>query len=192
MRYSTEHKELTRKKILEAAANQFRIQGYDGLGIDALAKAAGVTNGAFYGHFTSKAQAFRQVARDGLDELAEGVRDFQAKEGAEWLGAFARFYLSDPKLDCAEALCAVPAFGPEVVRAAAETRADFAAGLAGVVDAMASGLDKVAAQERTARAWAMLATLAGGVTVLRAMPEGVARAPIVAALVESVLRLGEG
>lgn len=191
MRYSVEHKELTRKKILDAAANRFRAQGYDGLGIDALARAAGVTNGAFYGHFTSKAEAFRQVADDGLRELADGVREFQAKGGAAWLGDFARYYLSDHKLDCAEALCAVPAFGPEAVRAPDATRAAFATGLTQVVEAMAHGLPQLPEAERAVRAWAMLATLAGGVTVLRLVPEGTARAPMVDALVRSVLGLAQ-
>ncbi len=37
----------------------FRKEGFGGAGIDALTKAAGVTNGGFYCHFKSKGEAFR-------------------------------------------------------------------------------------------------------------------------------------
>ncbi|MFX7836726.1 TetR family transcriptional regulator, partial [Acinetobacter baumannii] len=89
---------LTRKKILDAAARRFRAEGYDGLGIDGLAKAAGVTNGAFYGHFDSKADAFREVAIQGLVELREGIERYRAEYGVEWLAAFTRFYFSAGKI----------------------------------------------------------------------------------------------
>ena len=46
MRYGPEHKEAARAKMLGAAARGFRRRGY-GVGVDELAKEAGVTSGAF-------------------------------------------------------------------------------------------------------------------------------------------------
>ena len=57
MRYSAEHKKQTRARILAAAGQLFRREGYGGSGIDGLTRGAGVTNGAFYGHFRSKSEA---------------------------------------------------------------------------------------------------------------------------------------
>jgi TetR/AcrR family transcriptional repressor of nem operon len=44
-----------RERLVEAAGRGF------GAGVDALAKGAGLTSGAFYAHFDSKAEAFRSL-----------------------------------------------------------------------------------------------------------------------------------
>ena len=54
MRYSPDHKEKTRAKILESAATIFRRQGYHATGVDKVMEEAGLTAGGFYAHFPSK------------------------------------------------------------------------------------------------------------------------------------------
>ena len=54
MRYSREHKQAMRQRIIEAAGRRFKTDGIDGSGIAALMADAGLTNGAFYAHFDSK------------------------------------------------------------------------------------------------------------------------------------------
>ena len=66
MRYGPGHKDEARSKILNAAGRGFRSLGFGGIGVDGLAKDAGVTSGAFYGHFSSKAEAFKAAAVAGL------------------------------------------------------------------------------------------------------------------------------
>jgi len=61
MRYTIEHKEQSRAKILEAARQLFRRHGFDGASIDQVMGAAGLTRGAFYAHFDSKDDLVRQV-----------------------------------------------------------------------------------------------------------------------------------
>ena len=170
MRYSAEHKEATRRKILDAAGRRFRAEGYDGLGVDGLAKAAGVTNGAFYGHFASKADAFREVMVAGLEELRAGIARFRANGGAGWTNDLARFYFSDAKLNQPENSCALPTFAPETARAPAATRQAFQAELIRVKDELAGGLDATGT-EADERAWLLLALLAGGVNLARAVPD---------------------
>lgn len=46
----------TREKLLHAAAVTFESQGYDGTRVADIANAAGLSNGAMYGHFGSKAE----------------------------------------------------------------------------------------------------------------------------------------
>src|SRR3954447_7967938 len=94
MRYQAEHKQEAKAKLLEAAGRGFRRLGYGGIGVDGLAKEAGVTSGAFYGHFGSKAEAFKAAALVGLVELREGVEQLRAAEGDAWLEKFAEFYMS--------------------------------------------------------------------------------------------------
>ena len=53
-RYSPEHKEETRRRMIATAGRRFKSDGIDGSGIATLVADAGLTNGAFYGHFASK------------------------------------------------------------------------------------------------------------------------------------------
>ena len=55
-----------RQRLVEAAGRGFRTGGFGGAGVDALAKGAGLTSGAFYAHFDSKAEAFRLVVSAGI------------------------------------------------------------------------------------------------------------------------------
>ena len=48
-----EQKEKTRKRMLEAAGKSFREHGFDGVGVDGIASAAGATSGAFYARRSS-------------------------------------------------------------------------------------------------------------------------------------------
>ena len=91
MRYGPEHKGAARTKILDAAGRGFRRLGFGGVGVDGLAKEAGVTSGAFYGHFPSKAEAFKAAAVAGLVQLREGVESLQASEGRRVARKIRRF-----------------------------------------------------------------------------------------------------
>ncbi|MBV9293559.1 MAG: TetR/AcrR family transcriptional regulator [Frankiales bacterium] len=63
----------TRERLLRAAADVFAQRGYDGTRVADIAKAAGVSNGALYAHFDSKAEllvgALREHGRRMLAEL---------------------------------------------------------------------------------------------------------------------------
>jgi TetR/AcrR family transcriptional repressor of nem operon len=72
-------KEQTRARILDAASQSFRSSGYAGTGVDGVAKAAGVTSGAFYAHFGSKDGAFAAALATGMDEVIEAIPKFQTE-----------------------------------------------------------------------------------------------------------------
>ena len=63
----------TRERLLQAAADVFARRGYDGTRVADIAGAAGVSNGALYAHFGSKAElmvaALRTHGRQMLAEL---------------------------------------------------------------------------------------------------------------------------
>ena len=46
--------EATHKKILDCGKNIFKTQGFEKANLRAICKSAGVTTGAFYGHFEDK------------------------------------------------------------------------------------------------------------------------------------------
>jgi len=68
----------THSRILEAAADSFAQNGYDGTGVAEICHRAGVTKGAFYHHFPSKQALFLELLEQwlaGLDAQLEATRD---------------------------------------------------------------------------------------------------------------------
>lgn len=168
MRYSSDHKEQTRARIIQAASRVFREGGFGGAGIDGLTKAAGVTNGAFYGHFKSKADAFRETVAAGLDDLRRAVVALREEHGKDWVPAFARFYLGPRQEVPIGEACALPTLSSEVMRSDQATRDAYSLGLKAVLDAMAGMPDGDGAAHEDA-AIVTLALLAGGAMLGRAV-----------------------
>lgn len=169
MRHRAGQKEEMRQRMRLAASRCFRSAGFAGVGVDGIAKEAGATSGAFYGHFGSKEVAFREAVELGLDEVIEGVPHFQKAYGAGWVEAFADYYLGREHRGDLATGCAMTTLSPEVVRAGPETRTLYEEKLARIAGLIADGLADGTPEQRTARAWAMLGVLIGGLTLSRAM-----------------------
>ncbi|MFL5012395.1 MULTISPECIES: TetR/AcrR family transcriptional regulator [Rhizobium] len=173
MRYSAEHKQETRTRVIAAAGQVFRKEGYGGAGIDALTKAAGVTNGAFYGHFKSKGEAFRTAVLTGLEELRQGIAALKASEPKDWLTTFVGYYLGYKRTCDLGESCTLPSLSPDVMRADDETRSAYTAELKRLIDEVAVGLPEgeipgQSKRRREDQAILLLAMLSGGVTLARA------------------------
>lgn len=188
MRTKGVKKEQTRQKVLEAAGRGFRKHGYAGIGVDGLAKAAGVTSGAFYAHFGSKDGAFEQVVAAGLDEVIEGVPRFQTDHGAQWVHAFAQYYLGKPHRQDVECGCAMSALTSEVTRSGPALKTLFEKKMSTIADLAARGLAGGSQEQRRARAWAMLAVLIGGLNLARAMHGTKAAQEISAAIISAAIK----
>jgi TetR/AcrR family transcriptional regulator, transcriptional repressor for nem operon len=164
-----EQKLLTRQRILAAAGRGFRQGGFGGIGVDGLAKEAGVTSGAFYGHFDSKATAFSEAVTVGMTDLKDGVRHFQTTYGASWWAQFVGFYLGDKRRCALAQSCALQSLAPEVARADATARAAFEAELLEVAHLVVAGPIAADTPVDLDAAIAALATLVGAVTLSRAV-----------------------
>jgi len=169
MRHKGVSKEETRQKMLEAAGHGFRSHGFAGIGVDGLAKQAGVTSGAFYTHFGSKAAAFDEALAVGLDEVLKAIPSYQAKHGANWVKAFAEYYLSRSHRKDLACGCAMASLTAEVVRSAPAVHSAYEKKMTQIADLIALGLVGGSESERRSRAWAVLGTLIGGINVSRAM-----------------------
>jgi AcrR family transcriptional regulator len=68
----------TRDRLVDAAAAVFSEKGYDGAGVQEIARRAGLTTGAIYSRFTGKAELLREAIEarsvDDLDELFNSHR----------------------------------------------------------------------------------------------------------------------
>lgn len=165
----SERKQQTRQRILDAAGRGFRRGGFGGAGVDGLAKDAGVTSGAFYSHFGSKAEAFGEAMAAGMAELKAGVRHFQVEYEERWWAEFVRFYLGGKRCCSLEESCALQSLAPEVARSEASARAAFEADLREVAAIIATGPASPGAPRDPDTALSALATLAGTVTLARAV-----------------------
>src|SRR5438874_7977525 len=84
--------DLTRERLIEAAAQVFAEKGYDRAGVQEIARRAGLTTGAIYGRFTGKAEllhaAIESRTNDELDDLFNQHRfDGQASDILRTVGA---------------------------------------------------------------------------------------------------------
>jgi AcrR family transcriptional regulator len=162
-------KEQTRARILDAASQSFRSSGYAGTGVDGIAKTAGVTSGAFYAHFGSKDGAFEAALAAGLDEVIQSIPNFQSEFGAAWVGAFADYYLGEAHRNDLACGCAMTTLSPEVARANPDMHTAYEAKMNRIVSLISDGLNGNSEEARHTRAWAMLSTLIGGLTLSRAV-----------------------
>lgn len=159
----------TRARMLDAASRGFRSKGYAGIGVDGIAKAAGVTSGAFYAHFGSKDSAFSAALDAGLDEVIETLPKLQQEAGSGWVEAFVDYYIGRAHREDLECGCAMATLSPEVVRAGPEMHAAYEVKMKKIAQLVAYGLDGNSKEERVSRAWAMLGILIGGLTMARAV-----------------------
>lgn len=164
-----EQKAQTRQRILEGSGRAFRKGGYAGTGVDALAKEAGVTSGAFYVHFGSKGDAFRESLRLGMHDLREGILYFQEQHGRTWWPEFVRFYLSVKRTCDLSEGCTLQTMPTEVARSDLESRMAFEVALCEVAQAMVDGPASPHAPKDIDTACAALASLVGAVTLARAV-----------------------
>jgi AcrR family transcriptional regulator len=191
MRYSAEQQEETRRRILAAVERGFRKAGFGGIGVDGLAKSAGLTSGAFYSNFHSKAEAFQAALELGLSDVRAGVESFRDKHGGRWVEEFAEFYFAKfVACDLADG-CSLPSLSGDAARGDAKTRAVFEKEYLAVVDAIADGLPGKG-QSRVSRAIVVTALLAGGVTLARAMKNKAMRDRVASTVRDAVVDVARG
>src|SRR5882672_8982346 len=66
MKVTRERAAENHRRILEVASRLFRDHGFDGVGVDAIMKQAGLTHGGFYGQFKSKDDLIAQACAHAL------------------------------------------------------------------------------------------------------------------------------
>ena len=169
MRYSEDHKQATRRRILEVAGRRFKQDGIDGSGVATLMSDAGLTNGAFYGHFSSKEDLVANVLADQLRAQRKSFDDQPSDRAG--LEAFVRSYLSPEHRDQLADGCPSAALLDEIARRAADTRDVFSAEVMGVVDDIASRLDPTDVDAARADALTIFGLMVGTLQLARALTD---------------------
>jgi TetR/AcrR family transcriptional repressor of nem operon len=143
-------KALTHERILDTASRAIRREGFHGVGVADIMKAAGLTHGGFYAHFASRdallVEALCHAGEQGALRMAKGEAARRAK-GASPLRALVETYLSDRHLCEKENGCAVAALASEMARQSPALRAAAAERVRSLVDTVERALPEWAAPE---------------------------------------------
>src|SRR5436309_10366681 len=169
MRYGKDQKQATRQRILEAAGRRFKQDGIDGAGVATLMSDAGLTNGAFYAHFTSKEDLVANVLADQLRAQHESL-DSEPSDRAG-LEAFVRSYLSPEHRDHAAEGCPSAALLDEIARRPDATRQVFTDELMAEIDDIASRLDPADLEAARADALTVFGLMIGTLQLARALTD---------------------
>lgn len=128
-----------RKAIIEASEKLFRAHGIDGVGLSALMKAAGFTQGGFYNHFESKEALAAEVVSAAMDKSNQDLKaaiDAPIAPGGNRLRRQVDFYLSGTHCRDIEQGCAVAGLTADVRRLGHEAQVHFAQGLQQMFDTL--------------------------------------------------------
>ena len=187
MRYGKDHKQATRQRIVEAAGRRFKQDGIDGAGVATVMSDAGLTNGAFYGHFRSKEDLVANVLADQLRAQRQSF-DAQSSDRAG-LEAFIRSYLSPEHLDQSADGCPSAALIDEIVRRPAATKRVFTDELAATMNDIASRLDPTDVEAARADALALFGFMLGTLQLARALTDRDLSDQLLARGVETAMKL---
>ncbi|NUP05953.1 MAG: TetR/AcrR family transcriptional regulator [Polyangiaceae bacterium] len=186
MRYPRNHRANTRDTLLRESAALAKREGFAASGVDALARAAGVTSGAFYKHFGGKDALLSAICEAELD--ATRARFAAIEPGAtEQVLRAVDMYLSLAHVQNPAMGCALPALSAEIGRAPEQTRLAFERAFEELIAVIA---EKVGAK---AVGSALVTQCVGAVTLARALAtEGAQRELLQAARRAARAILGAG
>jgi TetR/AcrR family transcriptional regulator, transcriptional repressor for nem operon len=162
MRVTREKAAENRARIVATASRLFREKGFDGVGLDAIMKEAGLTHGGFYGHFSSK------------EDLAAEAVARAVEQGAGWQSQYTNVtdfvsdYLSESHFADRANGCVLAALGGDVARRGEGVRSGVTSHVRSALEWLA-GLCRGTAAVRRRRAIATLAGVVGAMTLARAV-----------------------
>jgi TetR/AcrR family transcriptional repressor of nem operon len=172
MRYSPEHKQQTRERVLTEAARAMRAEGPHQIGVAGVMAGAGLTQGGFYAHFASKDDLVAQTIDHMFGEgLARWIRETEGRSARDGLSAYVDFYLSAGHRDARGAGCPLPFLASDLPRLTEEARRRFAAGVGRLRERLAGQLAELGREDPQADASSMLSELVGALSLARAEPD---------------------
>jgi TetR/AcrR family transcriptional regulator, transcriptional repressor for nem operon len=163
-RYSKDHKQATKRRIIAAAGRRLKRDGIDGSGVATLMADAGLTNGAFYAHFDSKEDLVATTVADQLREQRE-------RYSAQSLEEIVRGYLSAPHRDDIEGGCPSAALLDEIARSSEAVKRAYTEGQVAIIDDVAARLAPDEPQAARLQALGVFALMVGTLQVSRALAD---------------------
>lgn len=170
VRYAKEHKQETRRRIIETAGRRLKQDGIDGSGVSTLMKDAGLTNGAFYAHFESKDDLVTTAIADQLKVQAEEVVA-RVAPGRAGLEQIVRGYLSPQHRESLGDGCPNAALLDEIGRCTDTTRQAYTDGVLVLVEGIAERMVPEDPSSARVKALSLLGLMAGTLQLSRALTD---------------------
>lgn len=170
MSYPKGHNDAVRQRILREARKAFNLKGFDGVTIDEIMKAAGLTRGAFYFHFPSKTALYRAAVAFVLED--HPVKRWMPGEKSKQPLArrLVNAYLSERHLEEMAESCPLITHAAETARSDAETKAVFASILLALVTTLGAGID-IKDRAGNNKGLAVAALCVGGLSLARGVDD---------------------
>lgn len=124
--WQLDKKERSHKKILSVASRFIRKNGLINSSVANVMKAAGLTVGGFYAHFSSKEDLIVQAFRSMTEHVMSFSSKLQQPAGPQRTREFLKLYLSEKHRDEPETGCHMAALALEFAREDAKLRKVFA------------------------------------------------------------------
>jgi AcrR family transcriptional regulator len=171
VRYPSDQKARARDALVRGGTRSLKASGFNGVGVDGLAAAAGVTSGAFYSNFPNKTAILEAVIEAGLGEpfVTETGAMARAEAQAHMIAFLAEYMNTDHSLDIAGG-CVMPALSADVSRAQPSVKDAYQRKMLALIDRITELLDGEPS-DRQRRAWSIVALMVGSVLISRGMPE---------------------
>jgi TetR/AcrR family transcriptional repressor of nem operon len=170
MRYPPDQKAKAKESIVRAGAQALRVNGFNGIGVDGLAAAAGVTSGAFYSNFSNKEALLDAVIGTCLGQpFIDSTGDVaQRRENLrQWIHEYiSAYHRENPAVGCV-----MPTLSADVARASPAVRETYRLKMTDLIRKLSSVLDGNES-DRERRAWSIVAIMFGAIGIARAMPAG--------------------
>jgi TetR/AcrR family transcriptional repressor of nem operon len=186
MKVTREQAAQSRERILDTAAGLFRERGFEGIGVADLMKAAGMTHGGFYGHFSSKEDLMAQAcvrasarSRGLWEKLAERAPE-------DPLSEIAGVYLTRRHRDNPGAGCLLAALGPDAARQGAAVRSAVTQSVRSAFEFLSKIVPGKSKAAKRQKAIASYASMVGAMVLARAVDDSALSQEILDATLKSV------
>ena len=165
MRYKTGYKEEKRKELLKISAQVAKKQGFANTGVDGFMKAANMTSGAFYSHFSSKHELFDALIQSELQHSFQAWQTNPHDNPSDWIDFELERYLALSHVQHPDHGCVIPTLAVEVARGLESTKQCFQ-------QEMLRGHALFAQQlGNETQAWAVLCQLVGAIVMARSLAD---------------------
>ncbi|WP_429252516.1 TetR/AcrR family transcriptional regulator [Paraburkholderia sp. GAS333] len=189
MGYSQAQKAESRQRVLETAARQIRENGIEALGVADCMRSAGLTHGAFYGHFDSRDALIVEALEYAVAQSRKRIAALGSTGGLkakEPLRAIAESFLSERHIKNPGTGCALCALAGEARHASPEVRERLTA----YVHSLASQIAQLLAGHSESAALGIVATIVGAVTLARAVDDKELARSILSASLDLIVAQG--
>jgi TetR/AcrR family transcriptional regulator, transcriptional repressor for nem operon len=162
MKVSREQMAENRRRILDVASRLFKDKGFDAVSVAEVMKAAGMTHGGFYGHFTSKDDLVAQTLVHALSADSFGDGTFSD---------FVRSYLAPRHRDNPGKGCPISSLAAAIRHQTPAAKTAMAEGLRSQIARIEQALPEQDPADKHSAAIGSWAAMVGAVILARAVDD---------------------